>query len=319
VNEGRGTVLYGANNIFIIRPHDAAGCALPSGTELIECRIKGKILRSAEGDYNPLAAGDRVSFLPEAKDSGRAVLLSRLERKNALLRWNRKGRAVQTIAANLDLLVCVTSPLSPPFRPRFLDRLLLAAGLSGIPAMICLNKIDQGTTGGIEERLRDYGARNVPVLRCSSLTAEGLDGLKAGIRDKRVVFAGQSGVGKTSLLNRVAGGLKLKVGGLSEKYNRGRHTTVLAHMESWDGGEIIDTPGVREFEVYGISSRDLRFSFEEFEIFAGGCRLPGCTHIHEPDCAVRKAAENGEILYDRYESYCRIFDDLAGREKYARE
>jgi ribosome biogenesis GTPase len=315
----QGTVLYGVNNIFIVRPYGAVPGAGPVRAELVECRIKGKILRNAEGDYNPLAAGDGVGFLPEAENPSRGVLLSRLERENAFLRWNKKGRAAQAIAANLNLLVCVASPLSPPFRPRFLDRLLLAAGFSGIPALICLNKNDQGTSGEIEERLRDYLARNVPVVRCSSLTARGIEALRDGIRGKRVVFAGQSGVGKTSLLNRIAGGLNLKVGGLSEKYNRGRHTTVLAHMESWEGGEIIDTPGVREFDVWGISSRDLRFSFEEFTDFAEGCRLPGCTHIHEPDCAVRKAAEAGRILYDRYESYRRIYNDLVRREKYAHE
>jgi ribosome biogenesis GTPase len=314
MNGESGTVLCGANNIFLVRSRE--------GT-IRECRIKGKILKSAERDYNPLAAGDEVCFLPDAHP-GKAVLLGRQERKNALLRWNKKGRAPQAIAANVDILVCVTSPASPPFRPRFLDRLLLAASLSGIPALICLNKSDQETTPDIEERLRDYETRNVRVLRSRAEPGQADTSiLGEAIHGKRAVFAGQSGVGKTSLLNALAGGVGRKVGELSEKYNRGRHTTVLAVLETWDSGgaqgEIIDTPGVREFEICGVASRDLRFFFPEFEALASGCRLSGCTHTHEPDCAVREAAENGKLLFDRYESYLRMYDDLVRREKYSHE
>jgi ribosome biogenesis GTPase len=312
----RGTVLYGANNIFLVRPEDSS----QKGLSPIECRIKGKILRGAERDYNPLAAGDAVSFLPEAKNPGRGVLLAREKRTNALLRWNKKGRAAQTIAANVDLLVCVASPVSPPFRPRFLDRLLLAAALADIPALVCLNKTDQGTRPEIEERLQDYAARGLPLVRSHVRPEEknagaGLRALKEAVGGKRVVFAGQSGVGKTSLLNALSGGPARKVGELSEKYNRGRHTTVLAYLETWADGEIIDTPGLREFDIYGTSSRDLRFLFPEFANFAARCRLAGCTHTHEPECAVRDAAEEGGILFDRYESYRRIYEDLVYREE----
>jgi ribosome biogenesis GTPase len=108
---------------------------------------------------------------------------------------------------------------------------------------------------------------------------------------------------------------------LSEKYNRGRHTTVLACLETWDSGgargEVIDTPGVREFDIYGVSAQDLRFFFGEFAAFAQDCRMTGCTHTHEPGCAVRPAAESGRLLFDRYESYYRIYEDLLRREKYS--
>ena len=318
-NAEEGTVLYGANNIFIVR---AAENRVLARGPLVECRIKGKILRNAEGDYNPLAAGDRVRFLPDAQNPGRGVLVSREERKNALLRWNKKGRAPQAIAANVDLLVCVTSPASPPFRPRFLDRLLLAAHVAGIPSLICLNKDDQKTTIDIEARLADFQARGIPCLRthvCAETGEESTRSLRDAISGKRVLFAGQSGVGKTSLLNALAGGPGRKVGEISEKYNRGRHTTVLAYLETWAEGEIIDSPGVREFDICGISGADLRFFFDEFERFAPGCRLPGCTHSHEPGCAVREAAENGSINFDRYESYLRIFDDLQRRESRCHE
>ncbi|MDR2589029.1 MAG: ribosome small subunit-dependent GTPase A, partial [Spirochaetales bacterium] len=143
---------------------------------------------------------------------------------------------------------------------------------------------------------------------------ENLASLGELIRGKRVVFAGQSGVGKTSILNRLAGA-KGKVGSLSEKYNRGRHTTVLSHLAAWEGGEIIDTPGVREFDICGISSPDLASFFTDFVPVSPACRLPGCTHTHEPDCAVRRAAEEGRILADRYESYLRIYESLLFREK----
>jgi ribosome biogenesis GTPase len=307
VNAETGVVLHGANNIFFVRSRAAA---------VFECRIKGKILKNAGRDYNPLAAGDEVCFLPDAARSGAGVLLSRLERKNAFLRWNKKGRSPQTIAANVDLLVCVASPASPPFRPRFLDRVLVAARLSGIPAIVCLNKSDQAAPELVGQRLGGYEAQGIRTLHsCAAPGKTDTVGLEDAIRGKRAVFVGQSGVGKTSLLNALCGA-KGKVGEISEKYNRGRHTTVLACLETWGGGEIIDTPGIREFEICGIASRDLRFFFPEFEGFAPGCRLGGgCTHTHEPGCAVREAAENQKILFDRYESYCRIYEELAWRER----
>lgn len=306
MKERTGTVLFGVNNIFTIN----------DGEVLFECRIKGKILRNAEGDYNPLAAGDRVVFSVDEKNPRKGVLLSRENRKNAIIRWNKKGRSPQTIAANLDLVVCVTSPLSPPFRPRFLDRLLIAAESSGIPGLVCLNKCDQSMGNDVEERLADYGRRNVPVIRTSALNGFGIDTLRAFITGKRAVFIGQSGVGKTSLLNLIVPGLDMRVGKISEKHNRGCHTTVLAHLEDWTSGEVIDTPGVREFEIHGISSRDLRFFFEEFKAFAPRCQYGGgCTHIHEPECAVREAAGSGAFPPDRYDSYRRIQYDLVRREK----
>jgi ribosome biogenesis GTPase len=305
VNAETGVVLRGANNIFLVRSR-AAG--------VFECRIKGKILKSGGRDHNPLAAGDEVCFLPG--HSGKGVLLSRVERKNAFLRWNKKDRSSQTIAANVDVLVCIASPVSPPFRPRFLDRLLVAARFSGIPALVCLNKTDQETPDLVGQRLSGYEAGGTGVLRsCAAAGKADTVGLENAILGKRAVFVGQSGVGKTSLLNALCGGGG-KVGEISEKYNRGRHTTVLACLETWDGGEIIDTPGIREFDICGLASRDLRFFFPEFGEFASRCRLGGgCTHTHEPGCAVREAAENQKILFDRYESYCRIYDELACREE----
>jgi len=307
VNESGGTILYGANNIFLVRG--------PEG--ILQCRIKGKVLSGGKGDYNPLAAGDRVRYRPDPGNPGNGVLLEREERRNALARWNRKGRAPQTLAANLDLVVCVASPHSPPFRPRFLDRLLVACDREGIPGLVCLNKIDQGSAPWIDERLEDFRARGVPVLLASAAENRGLDILRDRIRGKRAVFVGQSGVGKTSILNRLLPGVWRKVGRVCEKYNRGSHTTVLAYLEEWEGGELIDTPGVREFEPHGIPPDELRFLFQEFAGPSERCAYPRCTHSHEPSCAVREAAESGEILPDRYESYLRIFDLLSLRERRA--
>ncbi len=305
MTEVKGTIANGINNIFTVTGR--------FGTA--ECRIKGKVLKDSEGDYNPLAAGDEVMFLPEENDPGKGKILSRTKRRNALVRWNKKGRAPQTISANIDLLVCVTSPFSPPFRPRFLDRLLVAAEAAGIPAAVCMNKIDHGTDAEIEERLAVFEDEGCPVFRVSAADGTGMAAFEDFIAGKRAAFVGQSGVGKTSLLNRIAPGVSRKVGRLSEKYNRGCHTTVLAHLEAWARGEIIDTPGVREFEIHGVPSQSLHRYFGEFGIYAEGCAYAGCTHVHEPDCAVRKAVEEEEILFDRYESYLRIYDDLRRRER----
>jgi ribosome biogenesis GTPase len=299
-------VVNGINNIFTVRWEKT----------LFECRIKGKILKNTEGDYNPLAAGDEVLFSGDSNSPGTGTVLSRVERRNALVRWNKKGCAPQTIAANLDLLLCVASPVSPPFRPRFIDRLLVAAGVYNITALICLNKTDQGTTEAITERIGDYKKKGVETVFVSALTGAGIEELKNRLRGKRAALVGHSGVGKTSILNRLDPGISRRVGKISEKYNRGRHTTVLAHLEDWEeGSEIIDTPGVREFDVHGVAAGDLRFYFPEFSTHAESCLFGGCTHTHEPGCAVKVAVEAEEILFDRYESYFRLFEDLKRREK----
>ncbi len=290
-----GQVLYGINTIYTV---------LVDGVEL-QCRIKGKVLKETDRSYNPIAAGDLAEI------SSNAMICGIRERRSILARWNRKGRARQVLAANADIAVCVTSPGCPPFRPRFIDRIIAAAEAGGMEAMVLVNKSDLQVDADVKERLDDFRRIGYPVHSCSALTGEGIKKIAALLAGKISVFVGQSGVGKSSLLNSLQPGLGLKVGEVSRKYDRGVHTTNFSVLMRLDNGlRVIDTPGIREMELADILPEELAYSFREFGLFSDSCEVPVCPHDGEPGCAVRAAVENGEIHPDRYESYLRILGEL---------
>jgi len=297
----KGTVLFGINNIFTVQ----------AGSSTVECRIKGKILGEGKREYNPLAPGDRVFFKTDPINPEKGMILERCERRNAFLRWNKKRRAPQAIAANIDGIVCISSPESPPFRPRFIDRVAVTSSIHSIPFTVILNKNDQKISGEILERIRYYENIGISVYTCSAKTGENIDAVMDLLAGKVHAFIGQSGVGKSTLLNKLCGTQQQKTGAVSLKYNRGIHTTIFsALILCMNNIRIIDTPGIREIEIYGIDPSELSFHFPEFEKYAHICSFPGCTHIHEPKCGVRTAVADGSILEDRYESYTRIYDSL---------
>ena len=294
-----GTILTGSHNIFTVRSDEGD----------IECRIKGKILKGAQDLYNPLAPGDRVSV-----ENGMITALE--ERKNVFSRFNQKGGAPQLLAANVDLVLCMTTRMSPPFRPRFLDRVLLQADIAGIPALVICNKIDiDGEDMDVDERLEDFTRIGYEVIEISATTGRGLDELRQRIAGKRAVLTGQSGVGKSSLINALLPELNIKTGTINEKYDRGNHTTTLAFMvevnaDTW----LIDTPGIRRFVPVGISADELVLNMREFAPLAGKCTFGlSCSHRTEPGCKIMEAVSAGVIHEDRYNSFIRIYDELAGK------
>ena len=246
-------MVRGSRNLFTVR--------LEGMKDEIECRIKGKILKCIEGYYNPLAPGDIVEI-----ENGLITGLE--ERRSQFVRFNQKGQAPQLLAANVDFVVCVTSLSSPPFRPRFLDRLLLQADTAGITALIVCNKYDLDSEPDVEERLSDFERIGYKVFRLSVISGEGLDVFKNYIEGKLSVLVGQSGVGKSSIVNVLMPGLEMKTGTLNEKFNRGKHTTtqgVLLEAPCSDTSfsfsravtRIVDTPGIRRFALAGIQAEDI--------------------------------------------------------------
>lgn len=294
-----GTVLFGINNIYTVRT--------PDMQEHL-CRIKGKVLKGCENVYNPIAAGDQVEF-----EDG--LITALMPRRNAFTRWNRKRFMSQIIAANLDVLFCVASPGEPPFRPRFLDKVIANSChkyASEYQVAIVLNKCDLGIAPEVEERLgvcRDMG---YPIFYVSARTGEGLEKLRTYARGKVCAFAGQSGVGKSSLLNALSSQVSRRVGEVSRKYNRGRHVTNYALFvpDDENGGGIIDTPGIREIFVDGIEPGELILHFKEMAPYYGKCSFSTCTHTVEKGCALRQAVEEGAIYPDRYEAYLRTYSEL---------
>jgi ribosome biogenesis GTPase len=283
----------------------------------LECRLKGKVLKGVEGFYNPLAPGDRVRFEPDAAHDGTGLILGLEERRNLLTRFNQKGQSPQLLAANVDMILCVTTPASPPFRPRFLDRALAQGEIANIPTVIVVNKYDLSEDDpDVEERLEDFSRIGYRVLRVSAKTGEGMEKFRKLVRDRLSVLLGQSGVGKSSLVNALVPGRNIRVGAINEKYDRGNHTTTLSLMEAIPGlGDtgtyIIDTPGIRRFVPHGITGDDLVHYMREFAPLAGTCTYGhSCSHVTEPGCKILEAVSAGVIHEDRYESFLRIRDEL---------
>jgi ribosome biogenesis GTPase len=304
----RGLIIRGTRNTFTVR----------LGEEELECSLKGKVLKEVQGCYNPLAPGDLVEVEPMGHP-GRGLILGLEKRRNLFTRFNQKGLAPQLLAANVDLILCVTTPASPPFRPRFLDRLLVQAERAEIPGVIILNKVDLGDEDlDTAERLEDFRRIGYPVLRVSARSGGGMEGLRRFINGKCAVLAGQSGVGKSSLVKALAPDLKIRVGALNEKYDRGNHTTTqgaLLDIPGEGGARIIDTPGIRRFVPEGVGAGELGLYMREFAPLWGRCAYGlSCSHRSEPGCKVLEAVDAGVIHEDRYESFLRIREELTGYE-----
>ena len=314
-----GQVASGINNIFHVRVVSEfaapAGAALESETT-IECRIMGKVLGArqpvADHAYNPLAPGDWVTITVDAHTPRQGWILERRPRTSAIRRWNRKRQAPQTIAANVDRLAAVGSFAAPPFRPRFLDRLLLCGELGDTDPVLVMNKEDLGSTAEIASRLASYRAMGYEVITCSAATGSGIAALRELLaRASLVAVVGQSGVGKSALLNRLEPAQRRVEGALSRKYDRGAHTTRYGEVVSTAAGVLaIDTPGIRELEITDIEPHELRLWYRDFLPYVEQCEFPGCLCMNEPGCAVRAALARGDIHRDRYRGYLRVLAEL---------
>ena len=320
----KGTVIAGTNNLFTVECDDEI---------TRNCTIKGKVIKTEKEYYNPIAPGDVVEVEPDSLNESKGQIVSLEKRRNTFLRWNVKGRCPQLLASNLDNLILVTTPDEPPFRPRFIDRALAQAEHQGITPVIVCNKWDlaeEMQTDGreelfeqIERRLSIWEKLGYKVLKISAKSGEGLTDFAQFLENRLCAFVGQSGVGKSSLINVLDNSCVLKTGSLSKKYGRGSHTTtkgtllhIVLNESLMDGiigrkANIIDTPGIRRFVLDDIEADDLALYFREFEPFIGKCKFGlNCKHISEPDCAVLNAVKNGDITEERYDSWARIAEEI---------
>ena len=214
------------------------------------------------------------------------------------------------MVANVDRAIIVGSADKPPPKPHLIDRYIVASLAGDLTPVICMNKIDLDQSGAAEELLQRYIQLGYITLPTSALMGTGIDALREVLKDKASVIVGQSGVGKSSLLNVVQPGLELKTGEISEQIGKGRHITSTATLIRLDvGGYVVDTPGIRSLDLSTVSRNEYELYFTEFVRHVENCKFPDCTHTHEGHCAVKRAVEAGEIHPQRYESYVRLFEE----------
>ncbi|MFP8966355.1 small ribosomal subunit biogenesis GTPase RsgA [Pokkaliibacter sp. CJK22405] len=271
---------------------------------------KGKIIRCyLRANLEPLVTGDRVIWRPGNSDG---VVVANLPRASVLKRPTPHGE-LKSVAANIDLIVITFAPEPTPYA-NLIDRYLVAAELSNIRAVLLLNKTDLVNDSNSEslERLKHrYTSIGYKVLEASTRSSEGLAELQQELDQQISVFVGQSGVGKSSLINALLPGVDLRVGALSEASRKGTHTTTTARLFHFpSGGDLIDSPGIREFALWHLTPDELLEGFREFRPFLGHCRFRDCRHDREPGCALRQALENGDINPSRMQSYQQILQSL---------
>lgn len=276
-----------------------------------DCRIKGKFRIKGIVTTNPIAVGDIVDFELEP-EQGTGVITTLRPRKNYIIRKSiNLSKQAQIIAANLDQAFLIVTLASPRTSLGFIDRFLVTAEAYDIPARLIFNKLDLFSDEGLEilaEYQSIYENIGYPCYEVSALKGTNIDNIQALLKDKVSLFSGHSGVGKSSLINRLLPDLQLRTTEISEWHDKGMHTTTFAEMfELPQGGFIIDTPGIRELGVIDIAPQELGHFFPEMRERMHDCKFNNCRHINEPGCAVLLAVEDGEIELSRYESYLSIY------------
>jgi ribosome biogenesis GTPase len=289
------------------------------GGTMLRCQLRGRVKRaqrSAKGRQiyaDPVAVGDEVVVTPRDNEEG--VIEEILPRRTKFSRRypGKRDAIEQIVVANADQVVIVLSTRLPDFNLRFLDRFLILAEVGEMDAVVCLNKIDlidSAERRELRSILSAYEQLGYPVIFTSINHSESIQAFRDALRDRFSVVVGASGVGKSSLLNAVQPGLGLRVGEVGLKTGKGRHTTTLVELFSLEfGGEVADTPGIREVGLWGVDTENLDLYFPEMEPYLGECKYTDCIHVSEPRCAIVDAVNTGKISDVRYQSYISLKND----------
>ncbi len=301
----KGLVVKNTGSWYVVRLEDGA---------VANCKIKGNFRLKGIRTTNPVAVGDMVEVDVKADAS---YIVSIDTRRNYIIRRaSNLSKESQILAANIDQSLLIVTLKEPVTNTTFIDRFLATAEAYNVPAVIVINKIDLLQDEDEKEYLEGvktlYEVVGYKVIKMNALTGEGLDELKEVLQGKTTLLSGNSGVGKSSIINLVLPGLNLRTGSVSESHHTGMHTTTFSEMfDLPDGGSVIDTPGVKGFGTIDFDKAEVAHYFKEIFEMSHNCKYNNCTHTHEPGCAVLEAVENHYISESRYTSYLSILEDSA--------
>ncbi len=291
--------------------------------KIYKCRIKGKFRLQGMKLTNPVAVGDIVDIEIEDVGEKTGIIKNIHPRKNYVVRQSpRKKHYLHLLASNIDQAVLIITINYPKLKQGFIDRFLLMTEPYNIPVVLVFNKSDLYDKGeiGIYEYLKDiYTNIGYKCILTSAISGEGIEEMKKLLKDKTSLISGQSGVGKSTLINKIQPGLNLKTNELSRYTGKGQHTTTFAEMFNLDfGGKIIDTPGIKNLSFNNLEVLDVAHNFREFFEKSKQCKFSNCTHRNEPGCAVKEAIESGEISELRYINYIQILDEIEAQNYWER-
>ncbi len=285
--------------------------------QTVKATIKGKLRLKEANATNPVAAGDYVTIQSASSGDEEVYAIDAiLERENYLVRRSTNlSKQVQIIAANIDRVYLLVTIKYPVTQLGFIDRFLVAAESFRIKTSILVNKMDLYSESELklaDELVRIYQKIGYPCHKISAIDGNSLAFLKEEIKDKKVMISGNSGVGKTSLVNSLDPALDLKVGEISISHEQGKHTTTFAEMHPLEsGGFIIDTPGIRAFGLAGLDKEHYAHYFPEMRDLLGKCKFHNCVHLEEPECQIKKLVHRGEIAESRYATYLQLMEEDA--------
>lgn len=282
--------------------------------KLIDCKIKGQFRLQEIRSTNPISVGDFVEF--EMNNDGTAMIHTICERRNYIVRRSSNlSKQSHILAANLDLVALIVTINYPETSTIFIDRFLATAEAYRVPVCIVFNKIDRYSeeeTQYMDGLMALYESLEYPVFKISALNSESIGELENFLIGKTTLFSGNSGVGKSTLINAIAPESLAKTAEISSYHNKGMHTTTFSEMfDLPSGGRIIDTPGIKGFGTFDMEKTEIGHYFKEIFKFSASCKFANCTHVHEPGCAVLSAVENHWISTSRYQSYLSILKDSA--------
>ena len=252
-----------------------------------------------------VAAGDWVYFRPAGGNEG---IIERIEPRRGVISRSSRGRQ-HIIATNVDQMVIVTSAAEPYIKPNLIDRFLITAEQNGLRPLICINKVDLVEPAELQQLIGVYSRMGYQAAPLSARHGHGVDFVRRELQNRSSVVVGQSGVGKSSLLNAVEAGLNLRIGEVSHESQKGKHTTTTARLIRLEmGGYVIDTPGIRQFQLWDVIPAEVVNYFRDLRPYVSRCRFPNCTHSHEADCAIKDAVADGHLDARRYESYLALLE-----------